>query len=206
MFIYITKIQNFMEQGKTTLKIYALRGAQVDEIISFLNDLQNAYENLYVFNFIIEDAKLFSKDEIDLIHGHGKNKPLRLSPIKEVREVIMPNERLIINKVSIESPGFWEFLGSINPLQQIREYLKDRHERRKDKEWRERLEEKKMELENLSLQNKIVGERIEILKSIGYSNEGIRRVVSRHLYEPLKKLDKYQDTEMIGSAEIEDNK
>ena len=32
-----------------------------------------------------------------------------------------------------ESPGFWEFLGSLNPLEVIRRYLNDRHERAKDR-------------------------------------------------------------------------
>jgi len=45
--------------------------------------------------------------------------------------IIPQDERLVISKVTFQSPGFWEFLGSLNPLEQIREYLKDRHERQK---------------------------------------------------------------------------
>jgi len=45
--------------------------------------------------------------------------------------IVLPSERLFFSKVNIQSPGFWEVMGSLNPLQQIREYLKDRHERKK---------------------------------------------------------------------------
>lgn len=48
-----------------------------------------------------------------------------------------PDDRLELRRISIESPGFWEFFGALNPLQQIREYLKDRHERRKDVDYRD---------------------------------------------------------------------
>src|SRR5690606_29760866 len=82
---------------------------------------------------------------------------------------IPPQDRLVLNRVRIESPGFWEFLGSLNPLLHIREYLNDRHRRRQDQEYREASEKKRLELENELLQaqierefNTVLKERIEI--------------------------------------------
>lgn len=52
-------------------------------------------------------------------------------------EAVVPEHRLVVKRVRIESPGLWEFAASLNPLQQIREYLNDRHQRRQDREFRE---------------------------------------------------------------------
>ena len=43
----------------------------------------------------------------------------------------------------------------MNPLMQLREYLKERHERRKDKDWREEQERRKMVLENANIETQI---------------------------------------------------
>ncbi|MCI0691476.1 hypothetical protein L0337_05645 [candidate division KSB1 bacterium] len=80
--------------------------------------------------------------------------------------------------------------------------MKDRHERRKDREWREKEERQKMRLENLQLETRILTEQVELLKSLGCSEQQIRRFLSKHYYEPLAKLDKYQDDELIGSADV----
>jgi hypothetical protein len=33
-----------------------------------------------------------------------------------------PAEPLIVTRVLLQSPGFWEFLGSLNPLEVLRRY------------------------------------------------------------------------------------
>src|SRR4051794_21952202 len=42
-------------------------------------------------------------------------------------------EPLVVQRVVLESPGIWEFLGTLNPLEVLRKYLNDRHERQKDR-------------------------------------------------------------------------
>ena len=51
--------------------------------------------------------------------------------------LVSPSERLIVARVELASPGFWEFLGLLNPLEVTRKYLEDRHRRRQDREYRE---------------------------------------------------------------------
>jgi hypothetical protein len=58
--------------------------------------------------------------------------------------------------VQLTSPGFWDFLGKLMPLETIRQYLNDRHERAKDREYRNEAEEKRLDLENRLLEMKIV--------------------------------------------------
>src|SRR5206468_3287516 len=64
--------------------------------------------------------------------------------LSDLSESILPDDRLTIRKIQVASPGFWEFFGSLNPLQQIREYLNDRHKRRQDREYREKSEAEKL--------------------------------------------------------------
>ena len=66
--------------------------------------------------------------------------------------MITPQYELVLDGVSLSSPGAWDFLGKLNPLDVIRQYLTDRHERRKDKEYREAHENRKLYLENKLLE------------------------------------------------------
>jgi hypothetical protein len=122
---------------------------------------------------------------------------LELQAKIDFEKVLLPSDTLIINKVNIQSPGFWEFLGALNPLQQIREYLNDRHERNKDKKYRSRQEEELGDLSIMEKKNNIVSQRIEILKGLGYSETEIRQLVSSMIIEPLNKLGQHQDRGLI---------
>lgn len=113
----------------------------------------------------------------------------------------MPSDRLIISKVNIQSPGFWEVIGSLNPLQQIREYIKDRHERKKDKNYRCRQEEELKELEIQERKDKIVNERIKTLKELGYSDIEIRQLVTSMVIQPLNRLGQHQDNGQIDGLD-----
>ena len=84
----------------------------------------------------------------------------------------------------IESPGFWEFLGALNPLQQIREYLNGRHKRRQDREYRETAEQERLRLENALIQrqvcekeNAVLRDRINLAKELGYSDHELRQLL-----------------------------
>ena len=110
--------------------------------------------------------------------------------------------------MKLESPGFWEFLGALNPLHQIREYLNDRHKRRQDKEYREQAESERLALENDLIQrqiwekeNSILRDRISVMGDLGLSEEEIRRLVWTNVSSPLIELGSHQDNRMIEDAE-----
>lgn len=126
-----------------------------------------------------------------------------LPPHQDVRDVL-PEYRLELARVSIQSPGWIEVLGAVNPLREIREYLKDRHERRKDCEYREAAEKDRLQLENELLQrqilekeNGILRERVELLKEAGASDDEIRQIIWASLGQPLSRLGHHQDTKLI---------
>ena len=119
----------------------------------------------------------------------------------DLEKLVPSDERLYLSKINIQSPGFWEVIGSLNPLQQIREYLKDRHERKKDNEFRNDFEKRKAELELLEKEGNIIKERIELLKSLGYSDLEVRPLVSAHIAEPLRRLGAHQERGLIDYPE-----
>ena len=99
-------------------------------------------------------------------------------------------------------------MGALNPLQQIREFLNDRHKRRQDKEFREAAERDRLRLENELVQrrqvwekdNSILKDRISVLKEVGYSDLEIRQLVWSHVGRPLAALGKHQDSGLIQDA------
>ena len=131
----------------------------------------------------------------------GSTNLLELANKIDIDEIVLPAERLTISKINIQSPGFWEFLGSLNPLEQIREYLKDRHERQKDRKYRNRIEEKLGDLSIMEKENNIISQRIEILRELGYSEVEIRQLVMVMIIEPLNKLGKLIDNGQIEGVE-----
>ena len=218
------------------IKINSSRLGNVHEVISMLNDLNNAYNNLYLFNLIIDSLQQRNNDlqrldealyphyrdwhdklppniqrdmpeyyffgihraKSELLHSENFNKYLNsLDPEK----LVYPKDILRITKINIQSPGWWEVFGKLNPLEQIREYLKDRHERIKDNKYRSRQEEEIKDLEILEKENGIIAQRIELLKKMGYTELEIRPIVLPRVIEPLRQLGEHQYKGLIGDAE-----
>jgi hypothetical protein len=119
----------------------------------------------------------------------------------DIDKVILPADRLIVTMVNIQSPGFWEFLGSLNPLQQIREFINDCYERKKDRKYRNRQDEELGELSIIEKKNSILNQRIETLRKLGFSDAEIRQLVMSMVIEPLNRLETHQDRGQIDSAE-----
>lgn len=174
---------------KSVLLIEANRLGSVKEIISFLGDIENAYKGILRFN-AIADRVINS---------------INLLPIDQLMEIDITEEGLILSRICIQSPGFWEFIGSLNPLEQIRKYVNDCYERQKEKEYRG-LDKERKELEIIKLQNSIFWEKIKLLKSIGYSEQEIRVLLEKLIILPLEKLITHQNSGLIMKAKINDDR
>jgi hypothetical protein len=188
------------------LKINTERGGEVREVIQFLSALEDAYNNLYALDFISSNAGDYRRRYRDFSpYSYTPHLGLPL----DVEGLILPEDRLNMTSVVIESPGFWEFLGTLNPLLQLREYLKDRHERRKDNDYREGYESERLELENEQqrlkneqLKTEIIRERIRLLDEAGFDPEERRRLLIQHAIEPLRQLDKHINQKLISDASV----
>jgi hypothetical protein len=128
-----------------------------------------------------------------------------------VTEEIEPDFRLELRRVSIQSLGFWEFIGGLNPIQQLREYLNDRHERRKDKDYREQSEKDRLRLDNEILEQTIVKTKLEIareqlsmMREFGpyeFDEQELRQIIWSKVGPSISKLGQHQDTKLIAGPD-----
>ena len=188
----------------TRLRVNTEKLGDIRDIIRYLQDLEKAYNHLYAFDFIISDAKRRHKKLNESQYSsRGTSKPVRTIPsIRKPEEVVLPDDRIQLTSIVIKSPGFWEFLGNINPLEVLRKYLCDRHERKKDDSYRNQQEKERGELENEKLRTQVVQDKVKILKELGVPEEKIRKVVFEHVIRPLGELDAIQDKGLVVDAEI----
>ena len=188
----------------TRLRVNTEKLGDIRDIIRYLQDLEKAYNHLYTFDFIISDAKRRHKKLNESQYSsRGTSKPVRTIPsIRKPEEVVLPDDRIQLTSIVIKSPGFWEFLGNINPIEVLRKYLCDRHERKKDDSYRNQQEKERGELENEKLRTQVVQDKVKILKELGVPEEKIRKVVFEHVIRPLGELDAIQDKGLVVDAEI----
>lgn len=114
-------------------------------------------------------------------------------------------ESLVVNKVVLGSPGFWEFVGALNPLEVLRKYLNDRHERRKDREYREGAERSRLQIENALAELDVLRRIAELEREFGPEAipDGLRlRLLAAEVREPLEELSDFEQRGLIdgGSA------
>jgi len=193
------------------LRIKALRGGTVTEVIDFLEDVEGAYNSLYSFNLTISRWHTTRRYWRRFI---GSEELFGLLPFENgitqfasYPDQMLPEYRLELRRVSIQSPGFWEFIGGLNPLQQLREFLNDRHERRKDHEYRELAEKERLRLDNELLQrqilekeNSILREQLSIMREVGLGDAEIRQFIWSRLGAPLSQLGRHQDSGLIEGS------
>lgn len=200
-----------------SLRIFTKRGGTVREIVGFLQDVEDAYNKIFLFSsfvdFFADRERFFMRRYYRRAPGEFGFPPLFWVPFVglpqfEFPEAMLPEYKLEVKRIQIESPGFWEFLGALNPLQQIREYLNDRHKRRQDREYREQAERERLLLENELIrkqvwekENSVFREFINVLKEIGFSDEEIRRLIWVYVSQPLIALGKHQDAGLIENAD-----
>lgn len=200
-----------MEKNKR-FRIYGNILGTMQDVILFLYALEKNY------NYILMIDKLLSTT----IHNYRIKNFLReyeayQLDIKkeftdfynclELKDLISDEERLTILSVNFNSPGFWDVIGSLNPLSQIREYIQDRHLRKRDMEFLEsekkskELANEKIKLENDILKLEITQTMINQLKAIGLSDEEIFPIIKDY-YTSLSLLDSHIDSGRIINMEI----
>jgi hypothetical protein len=121
------------------------------------------------------------------------------------REPVAPGEPLIVSRVVLESPGFWEVLGSLSPLEVLRKYLNDRHERKKDRDYRSEAERERLAIQNAMGRLEVVERLAALEREYGppvYSSNAWQRGWEAELRGPLQQLATNDDLGLIegGSA------
>ena len=209
---------------ETCLRIHGRGALEVGDVSRFLLDLENAYNAIYAFDeYVRYERPHYYERPYAVIRGAepliswltGRRRVLpkanRVVSLAEVtnmvdqgRSFVPQTNRIKLKGVILHSPGAWDFLGTLNPLEVIRKYLNDKHERQKDRDYRSPFERRKLELENLSLETKVIRERIELAREAGIPENQITYIVSELLEAPLRQLGTHEEKGVIGWAEIVD--
>lgn len=201
------------EQG--TLRITSSGGWPVTDVVDFLDSFRSAYEGLVILYATLgtftEEAQRFggripyTEDEYFNLSFYSISMPtLVLTLPQEVfARLIRPQDRLILLRAQFSSPGFWEFMGTLNPLEVIRKFLDDRHRHRQDREYREGQEHRRLELDNLLLENQVIRERIELARNLGLPDEALAPLMNRFVGEPLQRLGIVDDRGVIEASAID---
>lgn len=197
------------------LRVHGQGGVEVALVAAFLTDFRHAYESVLFFEATIDGMSrvardfpfpmyLLGPDFGWLVTSRRTGLRARYRPLiaEEIASSVPRSEQLVLSAVSLNSPGFWEFLGTLNPLEVLRKYLNDRHERRKDRDYRESAEQRRLILENLSLENKVISERVRLVKEMGATDRDLAPLLNELIYKPLAALDRYQDKGVIEHSEI----
>lgn len=187
---------------QSRLRVRALRGGTIGEITTFLADFEGAYIALYRLDTLRRPWAASPREWLMLSHLIQTGVAPPWWPEYELTpEAVLPQHRLLLDRVHIASPGFWEFVASANPLQQLREYLNDRHKRRQDHNYREQAERERLNLENELLRNQILRSRVELLRDVGVSDEELQQSLWSAVGVPLARLGTHQDSGLIEGAE-----
>lgn len=165
-------------------------GCTTEEFALFLLDFEKAYASIRFF----------------LRRMSGNNQSLNdLLNFPEVNELpTIAKTRL--GAVSFNSPGFWEAIASWNPLKVLCDYLGQRHERKKDKEYRNEQEREIAELEILAKRNEVISAQIETLKKAGFSDEEIKELLSKYISNSLENMGRKIDSGQVKAISVKREK
>lgn len=182
-----------MRQGYRTgvFRLQAYRAGIARDFIGCLRALDLAYRHLYALEV---DPSVV---EVRLSRM-GAQWPERL----KIR-VDLPREKaLSISRIVIQSPGFVEVVGALNPFETIRKFLNDEDERRKDREYREEEDRRRLRMENISRAYDLLQKEIAIRKELNIPLDDIQIQLVSNAAKALSALREYQDSGMIGRIDL----
>jgi hypothetical protein len=209
-----------MAQKNAHLLVHGQGEVEVEFVARYLSDLTSAYNSIFLFASLVDSMNRTAHE------FHIRPYPFALFPLLNAPSWTLPSKRpfgarrewlfssndaslliprdsqLVLASVRLASPGLWDFLGKLNPLEVLRQYLNDRHERRKDHNYRESAEERRLQLENLDRENQVIAGRIKIAKELGATDQDLAPILEALIHRPLMALDKHQDRNVIEGAEI----
>lgn len=190
------------------LRVDSAGDLAVTDVRRLMEAIEGAYGSALAFEYFVE-LLAGSRERFSRIRRYSEPwwgypwldwPPLARYERRDAGALLLPSDQLVLHAASISSPGFWEFLGKLNPLDVIRQYFQDRHVRRQDREYREGhedrqlgLENRKRHLENQLLENQVLRERVELLDELGFGEGERQQILNEFLYQPLQELDDLQD-------------
>jgi hypothetical protein len=203
-----------MSEQSGVLRVHGQAEAEVELVIAYLVDLQHAYDSLVVLGDTLDrlgqDLRGLQPSYYRLamvgVWPFGPRRRLAYGSMwelthEQIASLVPQSEQLILSSVQLTSPGFWQFNGLGEALETIRKYLNDRHDRRKDKEYRESAERRRLEAENVIKESEAMSARIRNLRELGATDKDLEPLLKQFVYKPLTALGRHQDNGVIEDAD-----
>jgi hypothetical protein len=192
------------------LRINGHGQVEVELVTAYLFDLKHAYDSILVFESVVEGMGRVPWPRLSMVFGWpvASRRGPKYTPgwpptPKQVASFVPRKQQLVLSAVNLASPGFWEFLGTLNPLEVLRQYLNDRNERRKDREYRDSAEKTRLFFENVILKSKAISSAVKVAREdLGATDEDLAPLLNELIYRPLANLDRHQDKHLIEDAEF----
>lgn len=196
-----------MPEELAKLRVGSFGERRSADVRLFLEAVEDSHDGLLAFlNLFDREARIVTsrrpdpRQALNYLERGGDAERIR-------RSLVGRNEQLLVTGVAIASPGIWEFLGALNPLTALNTYLEGRHERRKDRQYKEGaertrldLENERLILENQLLETKVVQERLQLAQALGLYPEDQRQLLERLAIDPMIKLARAADRGMTFPA------
>lgn len=201
------------------------------DVLSFLSVVSNTHDALAAFMNAVDGDRFddllavtrtsprprfddFDRNTYVKVIGAAAN-PVRPVPARVLNAFVPQDDRLQVLSIAVASPGIWEFLGSLVPLAAIDQFLRGLHERRKDRDYRNALEEQQLQLVNrrAELENRraevelhartieVVADGIRRLEESGLSGEEIDYLKIRLIIDPLVRMESVSEAGMAFPKE-----
>lgn len=198
-----------------SLRIHSAGGIPIAEVTNILTTLEETYNSVCLFESLLDTASRYERFSgrgglyvgaaafpylWQARFGHIRDWP----PTPQMlRAAVNHQDQLILKSVELHSPGFWEVVGSLNPLETVRKALGDAHERRKDREYRKAEERRKLDLENRLRETELMRKQVDLLKSIGATDADLAPFRNVLVIDPLTRLERLQNEGLLdGTDEI----
>ena len=203
-----------LDSSRGVLIVESEGGIRVSDVRKFLAEIEDAYNRVLLLLILLDElprverspgtspfpASFVEYGPLAIVAG-SQGKPVHFTK-SSVASMVGKSQSLVLSSVRLESPGSWKFLGISDSLEVVRKYLNDRHERRKDREYREATAEEKGRLENELLRTKVLSEKIKVAKQLGATEEDLAPVLGQLLYDPLDELAVFQDRGIITDVKL----
>jgi len=191
---------------KATLVIFGNTLGAVEQVSNFLYTLDCVYDHL-------QKLEEFLDNEPSILDipwfKYGQRSILAQDKLADDFNIfinVRGEEKLFLDKCNFNSPGLWEFIGKLNILEVLREYLKDRHSRIKDELYRNIAEQESLQLENSMKKIELYEKLVNFGKNSGLSEKEVSELAKRLITRPLSTLENYKSKEIIINAKIKTRK
>jgi len=197
-------------QSHRALRIHSKGGVELRRTISFLTDLESAYNRIYTLLNIEGDTDIlenyssrrkYTKFDKKLVEPFKY--VIKFATESDIKNGIPKDDILYLKSAELSSPGWFDVIGDDGPLGVIRKSIHDHHQRKMEKEVQPH-KIRSMKLDNIAQEDQIFFNRLEKCRKLGMPEEDIRELFINFKEKPLNKLNNHVEDELVEDAEFED--